>query len=296
MATRRLGAASKIIVIVLLFLAIVVLQYDYDLKKLPAPAALASYTSPEFVRLVDMGFHATIASALWANTMPEILDLFRGHTEYLGSVAYVSAIDPKLSYPYAFSVLTLPAIPARDWAGGDASDTIALAIGTHGIANADPDWRIPYYMAIDYYLDAKDAKDALTYFDIAARTPGVPDYAQRFALNFGIGTNSRSKTEELWQTIASSTNDEASKERATAYVTRLQIFDYLEAAAKIYKQHTGVYPTSTQELVTAHIIPEVPPDPFGFTFVFRPGGQADIDVTAPFNATVPTLQELQTPK
>ncbi len=295
MAPRRLGAISKIFVLVLLMAVVVVTQYDYDLSRGTAPAPLASYTSPEFIRMVDAGFHSSIASALWAGTMPEVLDLFAGKTEYLTDEAYVNAVDPKLSYPYAFSVLTLPAIPKARWPAG-ASDTIALAIGRQGLANADFDWRIPYYMAIDYYLDARDTRSALQYFDIAARTPGVPDYAERFSLNFGIGTNQRVKTEELWATIASSTNDEATQERARAYVTRLQIFDYLEAAAKAYQKQFGAYPTSTGELVAAHIIPYVPDDPFGFTFVFRPGGQADIDVTKASAIAPPVLDQLQAPK
>ena len=295
METRRLGAISKTLILVLLLLVVVVLQYDYDLSRPAVPASLASYTSPEFIRLVDGGFHSTVASALWAGTMPEILDLFAGKTEYIPDEAYVNAVDPKLSYPYAFSVLTLPAIPKKNWSD-DASDTLALAIGRQGIANADPDWRIPYYMAIDYYLDTKDRASALQYFDIAARTPGVPEYAERFALNFGIGTNERAKTEELWATIASSTNDEATRERAQAYVVRLQIFDYLESAARAYKTKVGVFPTSTLELVTAGIIPAVPPDPFGFTFIFRDGGQADIDLNAPPTVAPQTLNQLQAPK
>ncbi len=289
--------ARKPLVIVLLLAIIVILQYDYDRSLVGAatPAPLSSYTSPEFIRLVDMGFHSTVASTLWASTMPEVIDLFAGRTEYLTDVQYVISVDPKLAYPYAFSVLTLPAVPPGRFPG-EASDTAALAIGQQGLQNADPDWRIPYYMAIDYYLDDENEQAALTYFDMAARTPGVPEYAERFALNFGIGTDQRAETEQLWETIASSTNDEATKQRAEAYVTRLEIFDYLEAAAKIYKEHVGSYPTSTQELVTAGIIPEVPQDPFGFTFIFRPGGQADIDLNTPPSVAPPPLQELEEPK
>lgn len=273
---RRLGAVSKAFILLALIVIVVLLQFAYDTTRITEPEVLASGVSPEFVRIADMGFHGTVTSYLWAGTMPEILDLFRRKTEYLPDLQYLISVDPKFGYPYAFSVLTIPGIPHFD-----ASDTIALGIGQQGIANADPDWRIPYYMAIDYYLDVKDETQALKYFDLAAHTLGVPEYAERFALNFGIGTNERAKTEDLWATIASSTNDEATKERATAYVTRLQIFDYLEAAARIYKSHTGTYPTSTDELVIAKIIPYVPEDLFGFTFVFRPGGQADIDLNIP---------------
>src|SRR5271154_153476 len=104
MARRPLGAASKIFIAALLLAVIVVLQYDYDnsIARASAPAPLSSYTSPEFIRLVDMGFHSTIASTLWASTMPEILDLFRDRTEYLSDLHYLVSVDPKFGYPYAF--------------------------------------------------------------------------------------------------------------------------------------------------------------------------------------------------
>jgi len=294
---RPLGAVSKTVIVALLFAMIVVLQYDYDRLTGAAarPQALAGGPSPEFVRIIDLGFHSTLAATLWAGTMPEILDLFRGNKEYFPDLQYLTSVDPAFGYPYAFSVLTIPAVPSRLW-GGDASDTVALEIGKQGLQYADPDWRIPYYMAIDEYLDAKNNSAALTYFDMAGRTPGVPDYAERFALNFGIGTNERSKTEELWQTIASSTNDEATKERAEAYVARLQIFDFLEEGAKLYYHEKGKFPNAPDDLVAAGIINAVPPDPFGFTFVFRPGGQADIDTLGTSTVAPPPLQQLEAPK
>ena len=222
-----------------------------------------------------MGFDPAVSSFLWATTMPEILDLFVGKTEYFKDLSFVNAIDPKMSYPYAFSVLTLPAIPTQDYAS--ATDE-AMIIGQKGLQDADPDWRIPYYLATNYYLDFKDSKDALTYYDIAARTPGIPQYAERFALNFGIETNQRQKTEDLWATIRDTTNDQFTKDRAQAYIDRLQDFDYLEAATKEYKKQFGTYPTSTQELVEKNIISAVPQDPFGFTFIVNADGSAGIDL------------------
>jgi hypothetical protein len=215
--------------------------------------------------------------------MPEILDaLFNGRMEYLADEKYVNAIDPKLSYPYAFTVLVLPAV-------SNYKDRIsaALAIGNEGINNADPDWRIPYYMAADYFLELKDDKNALWYYNLAAHTQGIPDYALRFSLNFGIKSNERQKTEDLWATIRDSSNDEDTKDRAQAYIDRLKIFDYLDAASRAYQAKYGNVPTSTAALITSGIIPSIPEDPFGFTFIINKDGTSGINTTSSFNAVVP---------
>jgi hypothetical protein len=271
----RFTPLTKTITLVLLLALVAALQVEYDATKLTLPSSGAQTVSPFMVRLLDMGFHPAVASFLWATTMPEILDLWNMKEEYFTDLAFVNAVDPKLSYPYAFSVLTLTAVPAQD-------DPLALeqsiAIGKQGIADADPDWRIPYYMATNEFLYAKDDVAAAEYYNMAAQTPGVPAYAERFSLNFGIETNQRQKTEQLWETIADSTNDPDEKARAQAYIDHLEDFDYLDAAAAQYQKEFGVFPTSTAELVAKGIIPSVPVDPFGFTFIIGADGKSAIDL------------------
>jgi len=272
----RLNGYTKIAVLALLLALVAPLQFEYDATKLVVPASSEQTASPFMVRLIDMGFHPAVASFLWATTMPEILDLWNKKTEFFPDLAFVNAVDPKLSYPYAFAVLTLAAVPAQD---DPAAIIQADAIGAQGIANADADWRIPYYMATNEFLYAKDDLAAAKYYNIAANTPGIPQYAERFSLNFGIETNQRQKTEELWETIKDSTNDPDTQARAQAYIDHLQDFDYLDAASAEYKKEFGLYPTSTDELVAKGIIPSVPVDPFGFTFIIGADGKSAIDLS-----------------
>ncbi len=273
----RLNGYTKIVVLGLLLALVALLQFEYDATKITLPASTTQTASPFMVRLIDMGFHPAVASFLWATTMPEILDLFNKKTEFFPDLAFVNAVDPKMSYPYAFAVLTLPAVPAEDDPQAVAQ---AYAIGVQGIANGDTDWRIPYYMATNEFLYAKDDVEAAKYYNLAAETPGIPGYAERFSLNFGIETNQRQKTEQLWETIKDSTNDPEVQARAQAYIDHLQDFDYLDAASAIYKKEFGVFPTSTDELVAKGIIPSVPVDPFGFTFIIQKDGTSAIDLTA----------------
>jgi hypothetical protein len=263
--------------LLLLFIAIVFFQYAYDATAAVRGTGAASEFSPDFVRAIDMGFHAPVASFSWIGTMPEILDaFFNGKNEYFSDLDSVTGIDPKLSYPYAFSVLTVPILTTYQNAIQEAN-----AIGVRGIANADPDWRIPFYMATNYYLELHDKEDALRYFDIAARTPGIPVVSQRFAINFSIGFGSRDQTKALWTAIRDTTNDDFTKQRAQAYIDRLDDLDYLESAAKEYKTLYGVYPKTPDDLVAKNIIPQVPQDPFGFSFLMNPDGTATVDVNHP---------------
>ena len=113
----QLNTFGRTLVLALLFFAVILSQYGYDVAKISSAAATAnaaatvaeSSFSPSFIHMFDMGFDSTVGSFLWVSTMPEILDLFRGRTEYLADERFVNAVDPKLGYPYAFSVLTLPA-------------------------------------------------------------------------------------------------------------------------------------------------------------------------------------------
>lgn len=257
--------------------AIAMTQFLYDATKIQMPHGSAQGISPDAVRIIDLGFHSTVGSFLWVATMPEILDLFRNRHEYLGDVAYLNTIAPKLSYPYAFSVLTLPAIPTSTGYVTGLADS--FVVGSRGLAKSDPDWRIPYYMALNYYLGMHDVKTAAIYFNQAAQTPGVPYYAKRFAENFGVNQRDRDRVKQLWATIRDTTNDPGTKLRAQAHIDHLDILDYLDGAIALYKKAFGTTPSTTGQLIARHIIPQVPQDPFGFTFIINGQGRGGVDVT-----------------
>ncbi len=263
-------------VLVFFFAAIIFFQYEYDSVAI-SNSSVSVKPSPDFIHVIDLGFHAPVASFTWISTIPEILDLFfHGKTDYISDLDFVTSVDPKMSYPYAFSVLTLPALTTYP-----NVVSIANAIGARGLATADPDWRIPFYMATNYYLDLKDRESALRYYDIAARTPGVPSTTQRFAINFSAGFDTRTQMKSLWITIRDTTNDDFTKRRAQAYIDRLNDLDFLEAAAKQYKATYGMYPKTPEYLVSKNIIPQLPQDPFGFSFIIKSDGSAMIDVNNP---------------
>lgn len=269
----KLGMTAKTALVVVLFAGIVAAQYGYDLARTRGPQAQPSTPSLGLVRSVDLGLHATAASFLWIDTITELPFLRDGYPKFAADLKLINDLDPKFSFPYAFTVLVLPGTKYPD----RVNETVR--IGKLGVAQSEPDWRIPFYLAVTYHLELKDKVNAARYFDLAAQTPGAPYYIQRFSINYGIAPNDRERTRAVWQFIYEHSDEATTKERAKAYLARLDMFDYLDAAVKAYRTRYGAYPATLDELVAKRIIPELPKDPFGFEFVIDAGGVVGINKT-----------------
>lgn len=263
--------AKKIVLIIASFAAIFYFQRAYDAQKIKTPAKEVRMPSINFVKTVDLGLHSAAAAYFWNDTLTEIPFLSdAGYPKFASDFKLVNDLDPRFSFPYAFAVLVLPSSKLSD------RINVAVEIGRRGVAVADSDWRMAFYLAAIYHTELKDYENAAKYFDIAGRAAGAPFYIRRFSLNYGIAPNLREKAKQIWTAIYQSANDDDAKERAKAYIARLDMFDYLEEAAKIYKERTGKFPGKLDELVSSGVIPKIPQDPFGFQFLLYPGGVVGI--------------------
>ncbi len=270
--------AAKIVFILILFGGIVGSQHLYDAKKIQSPK-VDFVISPKFLKSVDLGLHSALASYLWLfKTRTELINFLflpkdqqeERYKHLAKNIDTINTIDPRYSTPYAFSVIVLP---ASKFAGRIQA---TIDIGKKGVAQADPDWQIPFYLAVTYYLDLKDRANAVKYFDIAGRTPGIPKQIRIFALNFGTIPTAREQTKQIWKAIYETTDDQTTKDRAEAYIIHLNIFDFLDDAVKKYKNLYGEYPKDIGSLVLKKIIPEIPRDPFEFEFYILPGGEVRV--------------------
>src|SRR3989338_1000013 len=203
------SAAIKKIIIIPIFAAVVASQYAYDRSKLEAlqiqfPAPL------QLIRVFDLGLHSAAASLLWIETIVQLSFFQRGTEPFFNNFRTINDLDPKFSFPYAFTVLVLPTSRAYP-------DKIAAAIeiGKRGIAEADPDWRIPFYLAAVHLLELKDHENAVKYFDIASQTVGAPHYIKRFSSTFVWAKTFREQTREFWRAVYENAEDERSEEHTS---------------------------------------------------------------------------------
>lgn len=226
-------------------------------KPLPAviPAAV--------IRASDLGLHTMTASFLWLAVIQRLVPIgFDRLDAYIGQI---NDIDPKFSYPYAFGVLLL---------SGQNNLDAGTRIGMRGIAEADTDWRIPYYLAMNYHTATKDRAHAAFYFALAARTRGAPENVRMVAATYGSRKTYRAETEEIWSALLETSRDEVVRGQARDILTRLKILDLLEQAASAYKKQHGLFPKQAEDLISGRILTTLPIDPFGSHFVFDKDGNA----------------------
>lgn len=255
---------------ILLCAAVVAGQYAYDISAVGVRSA-PQLPSAETVKRFDLGLHSAAASFLWIGIRSELPFLSRGPAYFLSGLQLVNDLDPRWSTPYAFTVLVLPNIP---WYQGRVSQ--ALAVGERGLASADPNWQIPFYMGAIYQLELKDHANAARYFDAAAATPGVPELIRRFAVNYGIHPDSLEATLEAWAIIREISPDPAVRARAAAHIAHLEILQQLNLAVQAFFQKEGRYPVGLEELMRVGLLTGTPEDPFGFQFKVYEGGRVGI--------------------
>ncbi len=260
----------KVSVVFLLLAGFISAQFFYDSQKMARPSVNFSFP-PFLYKSLDLGLHSALASIIWIDNRLDILALSDNNKKFLDDFNLVSYLDPKLSAPYAFTVLVMPS--SQKYSG---RVNTAIEIGRKGTLEADPDWRIPFYVAVAYHLYLKDKGEAAKYFDIAARTPGVPLATKRFSENY-LSLNYGEQVKQIWRTVYETAKDKETKERARNYLIRIEMFDILEQAGKVYKMKFGIFPKMMNDLVASGILSEIPQDPFGYTYHFLEDGRIQVD-------------------
>ncbi len=175
---------------------------------LPPPAAL---------RVASLGFHGMAADLVWLLT----IQYFGGHVstdlqfpELRRMLETVVALDPHFVEVYSLGALFLNYF-AKDVRG-------AVQLLEAG-ARANPTrWELPHDLARTYYLDLRDNRQALHWFEVTDRLPGRPHYVPRFIARLYAATGERETALELWQAMRDSATSEWVREMATQEIAKLE--------------------------------------------------------------------------
>lgn len=245
-------------------------QYFFDIVRLRRPELPVTLLPYQAIKLSDLGLHSAAAGLTWVRAVQNLFTL--GTKNYLLLPDYlnmVNNLDPRFSYPYAFGALVLPDFNFVDE---------AIKIGERGLREADPDWRIPYYLATTYHIFKHDRISAIKYFDMAAGTINSPDSVKRVALNYGVAPNLIQQSKQIWISIYETSEDDLIRDRAELYILHYEYIELLEKAAEAYKKKFGKYPQDSDQLVVSKILKEIPKNPFGFEYTIDSRGRAILKI------------------
>lgn len=229
------------------------------------PIAPLAIIPPQAIKLINLGLNSASAGIMWL----DFIQKFEAYPKDLVTLLQnVNELDPRFSYPYAFSAIVLPGIGFKDE---------GIKIAEEGIKKADEDWRIPYYLATNYHMFRKDRTNAALYFDMAARMKNAPEPVKTIAARYGTYQSTLEQTKQIWISIYESSNDETMVERAKNYIIHIELLEALQKAANTYKQQTGSYPKTLEDLVISRIIKQIPESPLGTKFIIRPTGEISVE-------------------
>lgn len=172
---------------------------------------------PQALRVASLGFPNVAADVIWLLAIQYIgghIFTERNLPELFRLIDTVVTLDPHFVEAYTLGALFM------NYSGGNVRGAIALL--ERG-ARANPTrWEPAHDLARTYYLDLKDYRQALYWFEITDRLPGRPHYVPRFIARLYTATGHRETALELWRAMRDSATTDWVREIAEREIAKLE--------------------------------------------------------------------------
>lgn len=172
--------------------------------------------SAKVLKPASLGFEHLVADLFWIQT----IQYFGKHVTSDGQfpklyqlVDLVTSLDPQFVEAYRLGGLFLTYF-AREV-------DQAIALYEKGIQKNPNRWELPHDLARLYYLDLRDYRQALKWFEWADRLPGRPNYIHRFVIRLYADTGHEELALELWQKLYEQTDNEQIRQMAKQEIQKL---------------------------------------------------------------------------
>jgi hypothetical protein len=137
------------------------------------------------------------------------------------------------------------------------------------------DYRIPYYMGLNYYNFAHDPANGAKYLMEASKLPGSPYYMATLAARLSAYGSEHQRGIIFLNEMLKQTKDPDIAEQYKLRIQALKHMFVLEQAAEAFNNKYDRLPSSLSELVVDGFIDEVPNDPYGGEFYLKEDGKID---------------------
>ena len=212
---------------------------------------------------ITFGFKNIITDYYWISAVQDFTVWGKDDTTYLNYFKNISALDPKFEYPYLFNILIIPSRKNITMLNS------AAQLSERGIDAIPTSWKIPFYLATQYYLFTKKLEPSKGYLKIAAHVQGAPDgvylmYSAFAGDNVAVNDFGYKTSKNLLKVITDNTDNVTIKKIAQHGIQQEAIQVMLEKGIIAYKHIHGRYPLTTAEMSSEHLINL--PDTFSDTF------------------------------
>jgi hypothetical protein len=135
------------------------------------------------------------------------------------------------------------------------------------------DYRIPYYIGLNYYNFAKDSKNGAEYIKAASRIEGAPFYLANLAARLYAYSSDYQRGIIFLKEMAKQTTDPEILNQYRLRINALQRMETLEKAITIFHDNFDRFPEDLEELVKNGILAEIPEEPYGGEYYIKEDGE-----------------------
>jgi tetratricopeptide (TPR) repeat protein len=231
------------------------------------------WSGPHVRRLAD-GFHNVLADIYWLRTV-----------QYYGSqrafaeksnyallrplIDITTSLDPRMEIAYRYGATFL----AEAYPAGAGEPKVAIDVLRKGVENNPQSWRLRQDLALFHYFFLGDAQEASRILLEAARLPGAPYVLETLAASVLARRGDRATARALWQRIYDEAEPGAMKGNAEVHLQQIDALDAIDAigaAARLFHDRVGRWPSSLDEMRRVRLLPGNLADPAGVPFDYNP--------------------------
>lgn len=241
--------------------------------------------SPTLVKRMSLGYTGLLADIYWTRVVQYFGGLHHERsTQYklLGPLLDITTtLDPKLVVAYEFGSIFLAQQPPEGAGDPDA----AVRLVERGIKKNPDQWRLYYHLGFIQYIEKKDYKAAADAFARGSQVPGAHPWMKIMAATMAQHGGDVQTARFLWTKIYESTDDQMIKANAIKRLRALKVDEdvaYLQDLLRNYRERTGRFPASWNEMVAGGYVRGVPVDPLGHPYRLMSDGRVEVQSAEDF--------------
>jgi len=220
----------------------------------------------DYLRIASLGHRELLADLLWIRSIQVMGE--RTVSEASGRWLYraldiITTLDPTFVRAYeagGLALTTLVVLP-------EESNQLMLK----GMRNNPTEWKLPFYLGINYYFELYDDTNAAKYIAAASKLPGAPPGLVAVAANLFASAKSPQQGVDLLTAAYQSTSDDSTRQlieqRLKILLTERDLVLLEEAVGRYHTLH-GTRPVRLEDLVNAGLIRRLPEEPSGGRYLY----------------------------
>jgi len=233
-------------------------------------------TSENIVQKLSLGHDGLMANIYWTRVVQYFGGRLRDrHYEFrlLPQLLNITVtLDPQLMIAYNFGAFFLATAPP--YGAGMPEESVALL--RRGVEANPDEWRLWHYMGFIYYWDLMDYKNAAKAYEEGSKHPKARTWMKVMAAAIRQKGGDREISRFLWNDIYQTTEDPTIRENAQKHLKTLKALDDIDEISRLtslFRDHTGRWPQSFEEMIAQGLMQGIPQDTQGFPYVLQSDGE-----------------------